>query len=141
MAQNINVHVVTGNLVADPTKREYDKRDGSGKGTIAEFRIAVNRRPPRGGGEGTADFFTIKAFDGLGDNCVQYLSKGKKVLVVGRHQIDEVDRRDGAGKAYFQSFVATDVEFLTPVGSSNGSGPAAAAEGAAAEEQTSDVPF
>ena len=135
MAQNINVHIVTGNLVKDPERSTYKKADGA-EGVRAEFRIACNRRPPRGGGEGQADFFTIKAFEGLAENCLQYLSKGKKVLVVGRHQIDEVDRRDGTGKAYFQSIIANDVEFLTPVGD-NGGGQAAAS----APAPESDVPF
>lgn len=141
MAQDTNIHTIVGNLTADVTTKSYEKNGDPQGGTIAEFRVAVNRRPPRGGGESKADFFTVKAFDGLAQTCAQYLSKGKKVLVSGRHQIDEVDRRDGNGKAYFPQIIADTVQFLTPAGDNAGGGGQQAVAPAASQASDADIPF
>lgn len=137
MAEDLNVHTITGNLVADPTGRDYGSGENSGR--VVEFRVACNRRPPRGGGDSTADFFTVKAFNGLGRLVEEHLSKGRKVLVMGRHQIDVVDSKKHEGeKQYFQSIVADKIQFLDRP-SEGGSGQTGQATGGAGG--SSDVPF
>lgn len=138
MAEDLNVHTITGNLVADPEGRDYGSGDNSGR--VVEFRVACNRRAPRGGGDSTADFFTVKAFNGLGRLVEEHLAKGRKVLVMGRHQIDVVDSTKNPGtKQYFQSIVADKVQFLDrPPESGSGGGQQAAPASAGG---SSDVPF
>lgn len=112
---------LVGNLTKDPETRTV------GDTTVCKFRIAVNRRKPKGGGEAKTDYIDVAVWGAAGESCQTYLGKGKKVAVNGRLQIDEVDRKDGDGKAYFTSVIASDVEFLTPKGDSDsGSGSSSA---------------
>lgn len=113
---------LVGNLTKAPESRNV------GDTTVCKFRIAVNRRKPKGGGEAKTDFIDITVWGPSGESCQKYLDKGNKVGVVGRLQIDEVDRKDGDGKAYFTSVVAQDVSFLTPKGDSSSPAPAKDAE-------------
>ena len=133
-SEDINNIVLTGNLTKDPEVRQVGQ--GDRQQALCTFRIAVNRRPPRGGGQGKADFLDIKVFGPAGENVGRILAKGRRVAVVGRLQIDEVDRTDGNGKAYFTSVVADSVKFLdAPPGDGNGGG------GQPASEPKSDIPF
>lgn len=113
---------LVGNLTKDPESRSV------GDTTVCKFRIAVNRRKPKGGGEAKADYIDISVWGASGESCQKFLSKGKKVAVVGRLQIDEVDAKDGDGKRYFTSVVANDVSFLTPKGEDGGSSAPAKSE-------------
>lgn len=113
-----NISLV-GNLTKDPETRDV------GDTTVTTLRIAVNRRKPKDGGEAKADFIDIKVWGIQGQNCATYLSKGKKVSVNGRLQIDEVEANDGSGKKYFTSVVASEVGFLSP--KSEGDAPAVSA--------------
>lgn len=139
MAENLNRHEFIGNLTKDPTGHDYGSGDNTGR--RVEFRVAVNRRPPRGGGDSAADYFTVKVFGKLAENCEQYLAKGRKVYVAGRHQIDVVDKKDAPGeKMYFQSVIADTVEFLSPA--PDGAGQNQSASGSASSSAAkSDVPF
>ena len=104
----MNKITLIGNLVADPEQVESK----SGK-TTTNFRIAVNRRFSSPSGEKVTDFFTIKAWGKTGDNCFEYLKKGRKVAVVGELQARLYEGRDGTTRMALD--VAVDeVEFLTP---------------------------
>lgn len=93
---------IIGNLVADPELRTTT----NGK-NVCDFTVAVNR--PRNQG---ADFFHVSVWNEPGENCAKYLSKGKKVCVVGRVSARAYTARDGNPAASLE-VKAEEVEFLS----------------------------
>lgn len=100
----MNRVVITGNLVADPETRTTN----SGK-TVTNFTVAVTRR---GGEEKTTLFFHVAAWQKLSDLCGRYLSKGKKVLVIGEVSARAYIDKEDFPKAVLEIY-ATEVEFLS----------------------------
>lgn len=68
----MNNFQIIGNLTADP--KEYAAKDGT---VCAKFSVAVN------GYGGKTDYVNVTAWGKLGENCLKYLVKGKKVFVSG----------------------------------------------------------
>ena len=95
-----------GNLTRDP-ELNYTQ-DGIAK---CNFTVAVNRRSSKG--EQEADFFRVTAWRGSGENCAKFLSKGKKVSVVGRVSVSAYLDKEGKPRASLE-VQADDVEFLSP---------------------------
>ncbi|MGA7434705.1 MAG: single-stranded DNA-binding protein, partial [Solirubrobacterales bacterium] len=116
MAENINRVTVTGNLTADPELRH------TGSGTaVCQLRIAVNGR--RKDGDQWVDkpnYFNVTVWGAQGQNCANYLSKGRPVAVDGRLDWREWEAKDGSGKRQTVEIVAETVQFL---GSRDGSAP------------------
>ncbi len=113
MARSINQVILMGRLVRDP-----EQRTTSGGKIIANFSIAVDR----GGQDDTADFFNITAWEKLGELVMQYLSKGRRVLVQGRLRQDSWDDKETGKKQSRIEVTATDVTFLDgPAGEGGGS--------------------
>jgi single-strand DNA-binding protein len=111
MAKSINQVILMGRLTRDPEQRTTT----SGK-TIASFSLAVDR----GGDSDAADFFDITAWEKLGELVVQYLAKGRRVLVQGRLRQDSWDDKETGKKRSRVEVTATDVTFLD--GPSDGAG-------------------
>ena len=103
MARSINQVILMGRLTRDPEQRSTS----TGK-TIASFSIAVDR----GGQEDAADFFNVTAWEKLGELVMQYLAKGRRVLVQGRLRQDSWDDKETGKKQSRIEVVATDVTFL-----------------------------
>lgn len=103
MARSINQVILMGRLTRDPEQRTTT----TGK-TIASFSIAVDR----GGQDDTADFFNVTAWEKLGELVMQYLAKGRRVLVQGRLRQDSWDDKETGKKQSRIEVVATDVTFL-----------------------------
>ncbi len=103
MARSINQVILMGRLTRDPEQRTTT----TGK-TIASFSIAVDR----GGQEDAADFFNVTAWEKLGELVMQYLAKGRRVLVQGRLRQDTWDDKETGKKQSRIEVVATDVTFL-----------------------------
>ena len=103
MAKSINQVILMGRLTRDPEQRTTT----TGK-TIASFSIAVDR----GGQEDAADFFNVTAWEKLGDLVIQYLAKGRRVLVQGRLRQDSWDDKETGKKQSRIEVTATDVTFL-----------------------------
>lgn len=103
MAKSINQVILMGRLTRDPEQRTTT----TGK-TIASFSIAVDR----GGQDDAADFFDITAWEKLGELVVQYLSKGRRVLVQGRLRQDSWDDKETGKRRSRVEVTATDVTFL-----------------------------
>ena len=103
MARSINQVILMGRLTRDPEQRTTT----TGK-TIASFSIAVDR----GGQEDAADFFDVTAWEKLGDLVMQYLAKGRRVLVQGRLRQDSWDDKETGKRRTRVEVVATDVTFL-----------------------------
>jgi len=84
---------ITGNLVADP-EIKFSKQ---GK-AIAKFRVAdtARKQNPQGTWEddGTT-FWRCTAFGKLAENIGDCLSKGQKVIVVGRIRTEEWTTQEG----------------------------------------------
>jgi single-strand DNA-binding protein len=101
-----------GRLTRDPEQRTTS----TGK-TIASFSLAVDR----GGDSDTADFFEITAWEKLGELVIQYLGKGRRVLVQGRLRQDSWDDKETGKKRSRVEVTATDVTFLDGPSDSAGS--------------------
>lgn len=111
----MNKCIFIGNLTRDPELQTT----GSGI-SLCRFSIAVNRNYSNSNGEREADFINIVTWRGLAENCGKYLSKGRKVCVVGQLQTRTYDDKDG-NKRYATEIVAEDVEFINS-GASSGDG-------------------
>lgn len=99
----MNKTTIIGNLTRDPESRTTDTN------SVCSFVVAVNRR----GQTQKADYFRVSAWNGLGENCQRYLTKGKKVCVVGRISASAYIGQDGNPQASLD-LMAEDVEFLSP---------------------------
>jgi single-strand DNA-binding protein len=107
---NINVVCITGNLTKDP-----ELRTTSGGTSVCKMRVAVNsRRKDSQSGEWVdkPNYFDVTAFGGQGENCANYLSKGRPVAVEGRLEWSEWEAQDGSGKRSKTEIIANSVQFL-----------------------------
>lgn len=138
MARSINQVILMGRLTRDPEQRTTP----SGR-TVVSFGLAVDR----GGQDDQADFFDVTAWEKLGDLVMQYLSKGRRVLVQGRLRQDSWDDKETGKKRSRIEVVASDVTFLDGpsdgAGAGNGGGANRAPQGAkeAVVEDIDDKPI
>lgn len=140
----MNKCIFIGNLTRDP-----EHQTTGGGVSYCRFAIAVNRSYTNASGEREADFINIVTWRGLADNCAKYLSKGRKVCVVGQLQNRTYDDKEG-NKRYVSEIVADDVEFINAGGgnndnSSNDSAPARSGGNKKVSDlqpvDTDDLPF
>jgi single-strand DNA-binding protein len=130
MARSINQVILLGRLTRDPEQRTTT----TGK-TIASFSIAVDRA----GQDDGADFFDVTAWEKLGDLVVQYLAKGRRVLVQGRLRQDSWDDKETGKKRSRIEVTATDVTFLDGPGDSAGSDSAPRSSAPSSSRKNDDV--
>jgi len=130
MAKSINQVILMGRLTRDPEQRTTT----TGK-TVANFSIAVNRGGQSADGGDTADFFNVTAWEKLGELVVQYLSKGRRVLVQGRLRQDSWEDKETGKKQSRIDVVATDVTFLDGPNDSRPSG----SSSSSSSKKTEDV--
>jgi single-strand DNA-binding protein len=134
-ASNINVVAITGNLTKDPELRSTP----SGT-SVCKLRVAVNSRRKDGASGEWVDkpnYFDVTVWGAQGENCANYLSKGRPVAVEGRLEWREWESQDG-GKRQAVEIIANSVQFL---GSRDGGGGGAAGGGNGnGFEAKSDVP-
>lgn len=110
MARSINQVILLGRLTRDPEQRTT----ASGKNVVS-FSIAVDRQSQ----DDQADFFNITAWDKLGDLVMQYLSKGRRVLIQGRLRQDSWEDKDTGKRQSRIEVTASDVTFLDGPNSDN----------------------
>ena len=103
----MNKITIIGNLTREPELRHT--KDGI---PVCGFTVAVNRRKTANNQTPEADYFSVTAWRGLGENCARFLDKGKKVAVVGQISL-RVWEKDGKHGASLE-VLADDVEFLSP---------------------------
>ena len=147
---NINRVILTGNLTSDPELSTLP----SGT-SVCKLRLAVNRRyKDQASGEWVEkpNYFDIKVWGAQGENCANYLSKGRAVAVDGRLEWREWEAQDGS-KRQAVEVVADVVQFLGSRDGGEGGGsrqgfqpttelkaePVTAFGGAAAADD--DIPF
>jgi single-strand DNA-binding protein len=117
-ATNLNRVIITGNLTRDPELRSLP----SGT-SVCSLRVAVNtRRKDQSSGEWVdkPNFFDVTVWGMQGENCAQYLSKGRPVGVDGRLEWREWEDKQG-NKRQSVDIIADSVQFLgSREGSENG---------------------
>jgi single-strand DNA-binding protein len=130
---SVNRVILAGRLTRDPETRFTPAGTA-----VTGFSLAVNRRyKVNNEVKEEVSFFDIVVFGKQGENCAEYLSKGRPVLVEGRLKQRSWES-DGVKRSKVE-VVADNVQFL-------GSPRAAAAEGApgsepAPEAPDDDIPF
>jgi single-strand DNA-binding protein len=147
MAASINRVVLVGNLTRDPELRHTPS------GTpVCSLRVAVNarRKDETGQWVDKPNYFSVTVWGQQGENCAQYLSKGRPVAIDGRLDWREWETQDG-NKREAVEVVAETVQFLggrgDGEGASGGYVPAAAtaSSGSDADFPSSpsddDIPF
>jgi single-strand DNA-binding protein len=107
-ATNINRVVMTGNLTRDPELRNLP----SGM-AVCSLRIACNTRRKDGSGNWVdkPNYFDVTVWGAQGENCAQYLAKGRPVAIDGRLEWREWDDKDG-NKRQSVDIIADSVQFL-----------------------------
>ncbi len=123
----MNVVALVGNLCADVEMRAAKSGD-----PIARFRLAV-QRPTR---EKEVDFFSCTAFGKQAVACGEFLTKGCKVSVEGRLNIEKWEKDDVKRESV--SIIANRVNFISTSRSSDN--PAPVAVGAVSDDDD-DFPF
>lgn len=118
MARSFNQVILVGNMARDPELRSTQ----TGR-SVASFAVATNRtwQDQNGETQEQADFHNIVAWEKLAELADQYLSKGRRVMVVGRLQTRSWDGEDGK-KNYKTEIVASELNFLDRPGDDNSSG-------------------
>ena len=114
-ATNINRVIMTGNLTRDPELRSTNS------GTpVCGLRIACNTRRKDGSGNWVdkPNYFDVTVWGAQGENCSQYLSKGRPVAIDGRLEWREFTDKEGNNRQAVE-IVADSVQFL---GSREGGG-------------------
>lgn len=127
MARSINQVILMGRLTRDPEQRTTT----TGK-NIVSFSIAVDR----GGQDDSTDYFDINAWEKLGDLVMQYLTKGRRVLVQGRLRQDSWDDKETGKKRSRIDVTASDVTFLD--GPSDSGGGSSSGQSTNASKKKSD---
>ena len=101
----MNKAILIGNLANDP-----ESRTTSSGIAQCTFRLAVQRRFANQQGVREADFINIVTWRQTAELCARYLSKGRKVCVVGQIQSRSYDAQDGT-KRYVTEVVVDNIEF------------------------------
>jgi single-strand DNA-binding protein len=118
-ATNINRVVLTGNLTRDPELRSTP----SGT-SVCSLRVACNtrRKDSTGNWVDKPNYFDVTVWGAQGENCAQYLSKGRPVAVDGRLEWREWEDQNG-NKRQAVDIIADSVQFLggREEGAGNGS--------------------
>ena len=115
MAASLNRVVIVGNLTRDPELRNTPSGTA-----VCSLRVAVNSRRKDQTGQwiDKPNYFNVTVFGQQGENCAQYLSKGRPVAVDGRLEWREWESE--AGKREAVEIVAETVQFLGSRGDGEG---------------------
>ena len=119
MARSLNQVTLMGNLTRDPELRQIP----SGQ-SVCSFSLALNRSYKDASGEWqeATDYVDIVAWAALGERVAQYLSKGRRCLVLGRLQSRNWEQ-DGQKRNKVE-VLANDVTFLDANGGGDSAGSA-----------------
>jgi single-strand DNA-binding protein len=136
VAASINRVILVGNLTRDPELRHTP----SGM-AVCSLRLAVNsrRKDETGQWVDKPNYFSVTVWGNQGENCAQYLAKGRPVAIDGRLEWREWESQDG-GKREAVEVVADSVQFLGGRGDGDGSGGGyLPADGATSPQRDADM--
>jgi single-strand DNA-binding protein len=107
-ATNINRVVLTGNLTRDP-----ELKSTPGGTSVCKLRVACNtrRKDQQGNWADKPNYFDVTVWGAQGENCAQYLSKGRPVAIDGRLEWREWETPQGE-KRQAVDIIADSVQFL-----------------------------
>ena len=128
----LNKFIGIGNLTGDPETKSVgqDKK-------VCKFCIAINNRI-----NDSVTFIDVETWNKSAENCSRFLSKGRKVLVEGRLQLNKWQAKNGENRS--KIFCIADlVTFLDKSESPSGSEAKTEAKSNTAEEddEFADIPF
>lgn len=105
---SFNKVILIGNLTANP-QLKYNP----GGLAVANFTLAVNSRyySKEQGQKEEVGFFDVVVFGKQAENCANYLSKGRTVLVEGRLAMNRWEAKDGTTRTKIY-IIANSVQFL-----------------------------
>jgi single-strand DNA-binding protein len=98
----LNKFIALGNLTRDPESRTTK----SGK-NVTNFSIAINNKV-----NDTVTYIDIETWNKSADNCKRFLSKGRRILVEGRLQLNTWKSKSGENRSKIYC-VADSVTFLS----------------------------
>ncbi|MBO4879577.1 MAG: single-stranded DNA-binding protein [Clostridia bacterium] len=104
----MNKIFLIGNLTGDPERRTTPNGIN-----VCTMNIAVNRRFSGNRDEKQTDYFRITAWRQLGETCARFLSKGKKIAVIGELSARTYEAKDGTTRVSLE-VTADEIEFLSP---------------------------
>lgn len=115
MARSINQVILMGNLTRDPELRQTPNGQ-----SVVSFSLALNRayKDKNDEWQEATDYIDIVAWAGLAERVAQYLTKGRRCLVVGRMQSRSWEQ-DGQKRSKVE-VLANDVTFLDSRGGGDG---------------------
>ena len=99
-----NKAILMGNLTHDSELR-YTPQGTA----ITDLRLAVNTKSKN---KDEVLYIDVTVWDRMAENCCEYLSKGKPVLVEGRLVIDQWEDSKSGEKRSKHKVVATNVQFV-----------------------------
>jgi len=107
MARSFNQVILMGNLTRDPELRQTPNGQN-----VVSFSLALNRSYKDSSGEWqeVTDYVDCVAWAGLAERVAQYLTKGRRAMVVGRLQSRSWEQ-DGQKRSKVE-VLANDVTFL-----------------------------
>jgi len=104
----MNKVILIGNLGKDPETTNLANSQNS----VCKFTLGVGRKFQERDGTRKTDWFNIVAWNKLGENCQNYLTKGNKAAVIGRVEQRQYDAQDGTKKTIVE-VIADEVSFIT----------------------------
>lgn len=129
---SFNKVMLMGNLTRDP-----ELRYTSGGQAVCNFSLAINRyfNDKQGERKEETTFMRVTVWGKQGENCAQYLTKGRSAFVEGRLQSRSWETEDGQKRSAVD-VVADSVQFIG--GRGDTSDVTSSDEGSIAED---DIPF
>lgn len=99
----LNKFIGIGNLTRDPQLKKFSEDK-----CVCAFSIAINLNK----NDKKPLYIDIQCWDKIASNCQQFLSKGRKVFVEGKLQINSWKSKDGESKS--KIFCKADVVTFLP---------------------------
>ena len=128
----LNKFIGIGNLTVDPETKDI----GDNK-KVCKFCVAINNKI-----NDSVTFLDIETWNKSAENCQRFLSKGRRVVVEGRLQLNKWQSKNGENRSKIFC-VADSVTFLDKSEPTGGSEAKQEAKSNTAEEddEFADIPF
>jgi len=133
----MNKATIIGNLTENPAMRVVNTANGTQN--VCNFTVATNRFVR---GQKRATFFRVSCWGKQAENAMNYLTKGRKVAVIGPVEASAYTAQDGSARARLEVY-ADEIEYLSSKQDEGNQAtpPAAANYGSFTEADDSEVPF